>query len=207
MHPNAERIQAELEARGAGGKVVELAASTRTSQEAAAAIGTTVAQIAKSLVFLAGETPVLPILVIASGINRVSMEKLAAHLGTPATRPDAETVKRLTGFPIGGVSPVGHAVPLRALIDRDLLQYEEIWAAAGTPNAVFRTTPEELARITGGEVVDVREESGLTETAHLLGSPKNAERLLTALERANAGAVESQTAEELRREVGLDPKE
>jgi prolyl-tRNA editing enzyme YbaK/EbsC (Cys-tRNA(Pro) deacylase) len=204
MHPNAERIQAELAARGADGEVVELAASTRTSQEAAAAIGTTVAQIAKSLVFLAGE---MPVLVIASGINRVSMEKLAAHLGTPATRPDAETVKRLTGFPIGGVAPVGHAVPLRALIDRDLLQYEEIWAAAGTPNAVFRTTPEELARVTGGEVVDVREESGLTETAHLLGSPQNAKRLLTALERAKAGDVETQTVEKLRQEFGLDPKE
>jgi len=154
MHPNAERVQAELRSLGAGGEVVELAASTRTSQEAAAAIGTTMAQIAKSLVFLDGEAPVL---VIASGPNRVSMEKLAAHLGSPATRPDADTVKRLTGFPIGGVAPVGHATRPRVLIDRDLLQYEEIWAAAGTPNAVFRTTPEELVQITGGEVVDVRE--------------------------------------------------
>lgn len=155
MHPNAERVQAELRALGAGGEVVELAASTRTSQEAAAAIGTTVAQIAKSLLFVMGETPVL---VIASGTNRVSMEKLTAHLGSPATRPDADTVKRLTGFPIGGVAPVGHAARLKVLIDRDLLQYEEIWAAAGTPNAVFRTTPEELSRITEGEIVDVREE-------------------------------------------------
>ncbi len=128
MHPNAERVQAELRSLGADGEVVELAASTRTSQEAAAAIGTTVAQIAKSLVFVTGEVPVL---VIASGVNRVSMEKLAAHLGSPATRP-------------------------RVVIDRDLLQYEEIWAAAGTPNAVFRTTPEELVRITRGEVTDVK---------------------------------------------------
>jgi prolyl-tRNA editing enzyme YbaK/EbsC (Cys-tRNA(Pro) deacylase) len=155
MHPKAERVQAELKALGANGEVVELTASTRTSQEAAAAIGTTVAQIAKSLVFLAGETPVL---VIASGINRVSLKKLEAILSGRATRPDAETVKRLTGFPIGGVAPVGHATPPRVLIDRDLLLYEEIWAAAGTPNAVFRTTPEELVRITGGEVVDVRED-------------------------------------------------
>jgi prolyl-tRNA editing enzyme YbaK/EbsC (Cys-tRNA(Pro) deacylase) len=155
MHPNAERVQAELRSLGADGEVVELAASTRTSQEAASAIGTTVAQIAKSLVFVDGEAPVL---VIASGVNRVSMEKLAAHLGSPATRPDADTVKRLTGFPIGGVAPVGHTTRPRVLIDRDLLQYEEIWAAAGTPNAVFRTTPEELVRITEGEVVDVREE-------------------------------------------------
>jgi prolyl-tRNA editing enzyme YbaK/EbsC (Cys-tRNA(Pro) deacylase) len=153
MHPNAERAQAELRSLGAGGEVVELAASTRTSQEAAAAIGTSVAQIAKSLLFLAGESPVL---VIASGANRVSMEKLAAHLGSPVTRPDAETVKRLTGFPIGGVAPIGHATRPQVLIDRDLLQHEEIWAAAGTPHAVFRTTPEELARITRGEVMDVR---------------------------------------------------
>jgi prolyl-tRNA editing enzyme YbaK/EbsC (Cys-tRNA(Pro) deacylase) len=154
MHPNAERVQAELKARGATGDVVELTASTRTSQEAAEAIGTTVAQIAKSLVFLAGGDPVL---VIASGINRVSLPKLAALLGTPAIRPDADAVKRFTGFPIGGVAPVGHATPLRVVIDRDLLQYSEIWAAAGTPNAVFRTTPEELVRITGGEVAEVRD--------------------------------------------------
>jgi len=155
MHPNAERVQAELRSLGANGEVVELAASTRTSQEAAAAVGTTVAQIAKSLVFVNGEAPVL---VIASGVNRVSMEKLAALLGSPATRPDGETVKRLTGFPIGGVAPVGHTTRPRVLIDRDLLQYPEIWAAAGTPNAVFRTTPEELARVTEGEIVDVKEE-------------------------------------------------
>jgi prolyl-tRNA editing enzyme YbaK/EbsC (Cys-tRNA(Pro) deacylase) len=155
MHPNAERVQAELKARGGTGEVVELAASTRTSQEAAAAIGTTVAQIAKSLVFLAGSDPVL---VIASGVNRVSLAKLAAHLGAAATRPDADTVKRLTGFPIGGVAPVGHPSRLRVLIDRDLLQHREIWAAAGTPHAVFRTTPEELERMTGGEVVEIRED-------------------------------------------------
>jgi prolyl-tRNA editing enzyme YbaK/EbsC (Cys-tRNA(Pro) deacylase) len=154
MHPNAERVQAELRSLGADGEVVELAASTRTSHEAASAIGTTVAQIAKSLVFVMGEAPVL---VIASGANRVSVGKLAAHLGSPATRPDADTVKRLTGFPIGGVAPVGHATRPRVVIDRDLLQYQDIWAAAGTPHAVFRTTPKELVRITGGEVVDVKD--------------------------------------------------
>jgi len=154
MHPNAERVQTELRARGCSGKVVELAASTRTAQEAAETIGTTVAQIAKSLVFLVGGDPVL---VITSGINRVSLSKLTDLLGTLAFRPDADTVKRLTGFPIGGVAPVGHATPPRVLIDRDLLNYPEIWAAAGTPNTVFQTTPEELVRITGGEVVEVRE--------------------------------------------------
>jgi prolyl-tRNA editing enzyme YbaK/EbsC (Cys-tRNA(Pro) deacylase) len=94
--------------------------------------------------------------VIASGTNRVSMEKLASYLGSPATRPDADTVKRLTGFPIGGVAPVGHATRPRVLIDQDLLQYEEIWAAAGTPHAVFRTTPADLVRVTQGEVTDIK---------------------------------------------------
>lgn len=155
MHPNAERVQAELAARGATGRVVEFSASTRTSAEAAAAIGTTVAQIAKSLVFLAGGEPVL---VIASGVNRVSTEKLGRLLGQPIKRADAEAVRAATGFPIGGVPPVGHAQPLRTVIDRDLLQYAEIWAAAGTPNAVFPSTPDELIRITGGQVADVREE-------------------------------------------------
>jgi prolyl-tRNA editing enzyme YbaK/EbsC (Cys-tRNA(Pro) deacylase) len=157
MHPNAQRIQDILTALGASGPVQELAASTRTAAEAAAALGTTVAQIAKSLVFLAGGEPVL---VITSGINRVSLEKLSRLLGEPALRADAEAVKRHTGFPIGGVAPVGHVSPLRILIDRDLFQYPELWAAAGTPNAVFRTSPDELERITGGEVADLREEEG-----------------------------------------------
>ncbi|HEV7505567.1 MAG TPA: YbaK/EbsC family protein [Thermoanaerobaculia bacterium] len=155
MHPNAERVQTELKARGGTGEVVELAASTRTAQEAATAIGTTMAQIVKSLLFLAGNDPIL---VLASGSNRVSLAKLAAHLGVPVTRPDADSVKRLTGFPIGGVAPVGHASPLRVLIDCDLLQYQEIWAAAGTPHAVFRTTPEELERMTEGKVLEIRED-------------------------------------------------
>src|SRR5574337_1448169 len=109
MHPNAQRVQAALAALGARGRVVELADSTRTSAEAAAAIGTGVAQIVKSLVFLAGAEPVL---VMASGANRVSMRKLAQRLGGPVRRADADAVKRLTGFPIGGVPPVGHESPL-----------------------------------------------------------------------------------------------
>jgi prolyl-tRNA editing enzyme YbaK/EbsC (Cys-tRNA(Pro) deacylase) len=154
MHPNAQRVQSVLTSLGSASQVQELAASTRTAVEAAAALGTTVAQIAKSLVFLSGEDPVL---VIASGTNRVSQEKVAALLGGSVRRADADAVKRLTGFPIGGVAPVGHTAPLRVVIDQDLLQYPEVWAAAGTPHAVFRTTPDELVRITGGTVADVRE--------------------------------------------------
>jgi prolyl-tRNA editing enzyme YbaK/EbsC (Cys-tRNA(Pro) deacylase) len=157
VHPNAERVQESLRALGAEATVLELPASTRTAGEAAAAIGTTVARIAKSLVFLAGEEPVL---VIASGVDRVSLTKLGRLLGAPVRRAEAEAVKRLTGFPIGGVAPVGHASPLRILIERSLLQHPEVWAAAGTPHAVFRTSPAELVRITGGEVGDLREEDG-----------------------------------------------
>jgi prolyl-tRNA editing enzyme YbaK/EbsC (Cys-tRNA(Pro) deacylase) len=156
MHPSAARVQAELVSLGAVGTVVELEASTRTAEEAAAAIGTTVARIAKSLVFLAGEEPVL---VIASGIHRISVPRLASYLGQAVKRADADAVRRLTGFPIGGVPPVGHSRPSRVLIERGLLDQPEIWAAAGTPHAVFRTVPEELVRITAGEVVDVREDS------------------------------------------------
>ncbi len=155
MHPNAQRIQNTLTSLGASSTVQELAASTRTAAEAAAALGTTVAQIAKSLVFLANGRPVL---VIASGANRVSLDKLSSLLGGPVTRADAEAVKQHTGLPIGGVAPVGHASPLRILLDQDLFLYPELWAAAGTPHAVFRTSPAELARITGGEVADVRAE-------------------------------------------------
>lgn len=155
MHRNAERVQEALIARGATGRVVEFDASTRTSADAAAAIGTTVAQIAKSLVFMAGEEPIL---VIASGVNRVCTKKVAALVGSEIRRPDGETVKRLTGFPIGGVPPIGHESPLRTLVDQDLFRFTEIWGAAGTPYAVFPTTPDELQRITGGTVADVREE-------------------------------------------------
>jgi prolyl-tRNA editing enzyme YbaK/EbsC (Cys-tRNA(Pro) deacylase) len=154
MHPNAQHVQSVLTSLGSISQVEELAASTRTAVEAAAALGTTVPQIAKSLVFLCGDDPVL---VIASGANRVSQKKLAALLADPVRRADADAVKRCTGFPIGGVPPVGHTAPLRVLVDQDLLQYPEVWAAAGTPHAVFRTTPDELVRITGGTVADVRE--------------------------------------------------
>lgn len=156
MHRNAERVQEALRARGARGQVIEFSASTRTSAEAAAAVGTTVAQIAKSLVFMAGGEPVL---VVASGVNRVSTEKLARLMGTEISRPDGDTVKRLTGFPIGGVPPFAHDQPIATLIDQDLFGHAEIWGAAGTPNAVFPTTPQELQAITGGRVADIREEA------------------------------------------------
>ncbi|MGZ4126725.1 MAG: YbaK/EbsC family protein [Actinomycetota bacterium] len=155
MHPNVEKVRAALAELGCERTPLELSASTRTAAEAAEAIGTSLGQIAKSLVFVAAGEPVL---VIASGANRVSVAKVAALLGDPVERADAKLVSRTTGFSIGGVPPVAHAQPLRIVIDEDLLRYGEIWAAAGTPNAVFPIEPDELVRVTRGEVADVREE-------------------------------------------------
>lgn len=154
MHRNAERVQALLKGMGAQGEIVEFDKSTRTSQEAADAVGVEVAQIAKSLVFEADGGGVM---VIASGANRVSTTKVERLLGHPIKRADADAVRRLTGFPIGGVPPVGHEHDLTVLIDEDLMEHDEIWAAGGTPNAVFPTTPDELVRISGGRMADVRE--------------------------------------------------
>jgi prolyl-tRNA editing enzyme YbaK/EbsC (Cys-tRNA(Pro) deacylase) len=152
-HPTVARVQEALRAGGHSGEVVELAESTRTAVEAAAACGVHVGQIVKSLVFLAdGE----PILVLASGVNQVDEERLAGVTGRPIRRADAAAVRAATGFAIGGVPPVGHSRPLPVLIDRDLLGYPELIAAAGTPRAVFRLTPQELCRMTGGRVEDVR---------------------------------------------------
>src|SRR5881394_3052075 len=138
-----ERVQSALDAAGIAARVVELAASTRTASEAAAAIGCSVAQIAKSLVFR-GARSGEAILVIASGTNRVDEEKIAALVGEPIAKADADFVRERTGYAIGGIPPAGHASPLRTFIDRDLLQFERIWAAAGTPHAVFELTPAQL---------------------------------------------------------------
>lgn len=144
--PSALRVQAIL---GGAFKVLEFDASTRTAADAAAAVGCTVAQIAKSIVFRAA-TSNLPVLVITSGGNRVDPAKVAALIGEPIARADADFVREATGFAIGGVPPVGHTLVPLTLIDVDLQQFGEIWAAAGTPNAVFRLTPADLVRLTGG---------------------------------------------------------
>jgi prolyl-tRNA editing enzyme YbaK/EbsC (Cys-tRNA(Pro) deacylase) len=155
LSPSAQRVQDALSARGVALQVVEMPSSTRTSAEAAEAVGCDVAQIAKSLVFKGKESD-RPLLVIASGSNRVDEKKLAAIFGEKIEKPDADYVRARTGFVIGGVPPVGHSEPITTLIDEDLLQHEEIWGAAGTPNALFRLTPAALIEITGGAVVDVK---------------------------------------------------
>jgi len=154
LKESARRVQQALAAGGFGHEVVEMPASTRSSAEAAAAIGCQVAQIAKSIVFRA-KTSDRPVLVIASGGNRVDEKKVAALLGEKLGRADAEFVRARTGFAIGGVPPLAHSEPPAIFIDEDLLAFDEIWAAAGTPNAVFRLTPRDLAAMTGGRVAEV----------------------------------------------------
>jgi len=132
---------------------VEFEASTRTSKDAAAALGCSVAEIAKSLIFRAADGRA--VLVIASGINRVDEAKLQALLGQGIDRADADFVRGSTGFAIGGVPPLGHAREPIVLIDADLMQFAALWAAAGTPNAVFKLSPADLLRLTGGRVADL----------------------------------------------------
>jgi prolyl-tRNA editing enzyme YbaK/EbsC (Cys-tRNA(Pro) deacylase) len=154
LKPSAQKVQDALAALGFANQVVELPDSTRTSVEAAAAVGCEVGQIAKSLIF-AGKQSGRGVLVIASGSNRVDEKKVKSLVGEGIERAGADFVRSATGFVIGGVPPVGHATPLTTLIDEDLLQYGQIWAAAGHPNAVFPLTPAELVAMTGGAVAKV----------------------------------------------------
>jgi prolyl-tRNA editing enzyme YbaK/EbsC (Cys-tRNA(Pro) deacylase) len=155
LSASAQRVQDALTALGLPCRVVELPASTRTAQEAADAVGCTVGQIVKSLVFRGARTDT-PILVLASGANRVNEARLGELAGEPIAKADAAFVRTHTGFAIGGVAPLGHPAPLQTYIDAVLLQYAEFWAAGGTPNAVFALTPADLEAVTGGEVVTVR---------------------------------------------------
>ena len=148
---SALRVQAVL---GAGFEVLEFDTSTRTAADAAAAIGCSVGQIAKSLIFRAQETG-RPVLAIASGSVRVDEARLAELLGEAIGRADATFVREQTGFAIGGVPPVGHSKQPVIFIDDTLLGFETIWAAGGTPNAVFRLSPSDLLRLTGGTVAAI----------------------------------------------------
>jgi prolyl-tRNA editing enzyme YbaK/EbsC (Cys-tRNA(Pro) deacylase) len=149
--PSALKVQSAL---GDRFRVTEFDASTRTAEDAAAAIGCAVAQIVKSLVFRGIESG-RPVLVAASGAHRVDEKKVAAAAGERIARADADFVRNATGFAIGGVPPVCHKISPIALIDEALLEFAEVWAAAGTPNAVFRLTPVDLVELTGGRVVAV----------------------------------------------------
>ena len=150
-HPTALWVQQFL---GSSYAVLEFDQPTHSAAQAAAAIGCTIAQIAKSLVFAGPYNR--PVLVIASGANRVDEEKLAALVGGTICRADADFVKQNTGFSIGGVPPVGHKLSPEVVLDADLRAFDEIWAAGGTPNTVFKLTPAQLKQLTGGIYCEIK---------------------------------------------------
>jgi len=157
LRRSAQRVQDFLSQLDEECVVRELDGSTRTAQDAADSIGCTVAQIAKSLVFrVRGEDRA--VLVVASGVNRVDTRRIEAATGLSLKQADGNFVKRATGFAIGGIPPVGHDEPLTTFLDQDLQRYAVIWAAAGTPHAVFRLTPDKLHALTGGRWMELREE-------------------------------------------------
>lgn len=155
MHPNLTRVADAARAAGLEIAVRRFPEGTRTADDAARAIGCAVAQIVKSLVFVADGAPVVA---LVSGSNRVDLERLAAELGaSEVRRATGDEARDATGFAIGGVPPFGHARSAALLVDRDLLTHEVVWAAAGLPDAVFPMAPDDLVRVSGGRVVDLAE--------------------------------------------------
>jgi prolyl-tRNA editing enzyme YbaK/EbsC (Cys-tRNA(Pro) deacylase) len=154
LSTSAQKVQRALQGFDLSLQVVELPASPPTAVAAARAIGCEIGQIVKSLVFRTTATG-KPVLVLASGVNRVSEVRLGPVFGESLKMADAEFVRQYTGFAIGGVPPVGFSQPIETIIDQDLLQYAEIWAAAGTPHAVFCLSPTSLTQITNGRVMQI----------------------------------------------------
>jgi len=155
LSPSAEKVQNSLREAGYNYQVIELPQTTRSAQEAAQAVGCQVGQIVKSLIFRTKESN-RPILIAASGANRVNEVRISSLLGEPIEKADAEFVKEKTGFAIGGVPPLGHKVRLEAFVDEDLLKYDVVWAAAGTSYAVFALSPSDLVKMTGGKVISIK---------------------------------------------------
>lgn len=155
LKESAQQVQNKLIELGYPNKVIELPDSTRTAQEAADAIGCEVAHIAKSIIFRLKNSD-KPLLVVASGVNRINEKQIGNQLGEKLGKADADFVREHTGFVIGGVPPLGHIESILTLIDEDLFQYDEIWAAAGHPRAVFELTPEQLMQMTKGKVICVK---------------------------------------------------
>ena len=154
LSPSALRVQNILKENGFDYAVVELSHSTRTANEAAQAVGCQLGQIVKSLVFK-GKKSQMPILVVASGANRVNETRISGLVSEPIKMAHADFVRKKTGFAIGGVPPLGHSEKLMTFIDEDLFKYDEIWAAAGNPHALFKLTPDNLVAMTGGQVVAI----------------------------------------------------
>lgn len=155
LSSSAQKVQDLLTSRGFNCTVIEFAESTRTSQEAAERARCSLGQITKSMIFR-GTSSHKPILVLTSGANRVDEARISQYAGEPINRADADFVRVATGFAIGGVPPLGHAQAMETYVDEDLLQYATIWAAAGTPNAIFELTPDDLQKMTGGKAVRVK---------------------------------------------------
>jgi len=155
LKESAQVVQDYILELGYTNKVVELPNSARTAAEAANALNCEVAQIAKSIIFRL-EISNTPVLVVASGVNRVNEKQIENHLNEKLGKADAEFVREQTGFVIGGVAPLGHKNPIITFIDEDLLQYSEVWAAAGHPKAIFKLAPNELVEMTKGKVIKVK---------------------------------------------------
>ncbi len=155
LSPSSQKVQDILDSLGYHCSVQESPVTTRTAADAAALVGCHVGQIVKSLIFK-GETTSKPILVLTSGANRVNERQISSYAAETIQRADPEFVRNVTGFAIGGVPPIGHLQPMETYIDEDLLQHSEIWAAAGTPNSLFKLTPEDLERMTAGRIVSVK---------------------------------------------------
>jgi Cys-tRNA(Pro) deacylase len=158
MHPSAQKVARAAQALGLSVEIVEFDETTRTAADAANAIGCQVAQIVKSLLFLADEKPIIA---LVSGANRLDEAKLAALCGTSrkkVKRADADTARAVTGFAIGGVPPFGHISHLSVYVDEDLTRFDVVWAAAGTPFSVFAISPTDLVKATGGAVANLKAE-------------------------------------------------
>jgi prolyl-tRNA editing enzyme YbaK/EbsC (Cys-tRNA(Pro) deacylase) len=155
LSSSAQKVQNILNAQGFNYTVIEHAESTRTAQEAADRAGCLLGQIIKSLIFK-GKTSNKPILVLTSGANRVDEKRISEYAGESIIRADADFVRAVTGFAIGGVPPLGHVQKMETYLDEDLLQYQTVWGAAGTPNAIFELTSDDLIKMTGGKVARVK---------------------------------------------------
>ncbi len=155
LSPSAQKIQDLLVSQGYNYTVIEHAESTRTAQEAADRAGCELGQIVKSLIFR-GKVSGKPILVLTSGANRVDEKRISEYAGESISRADANFVRSITGFAIGGVPPIGHNEKMETYLDEDLQNYLVIWAAAGTPNAIFELTPTDLQKMTAGKIVKVK---------------------------------------------------
>ncbi|HWQ04153.1 MAG TPA: YbaK/EbsC family protein [Longilinea sp.] len=154
LSPSAQRVQLAIQELDLHCEVIELSGSTRTALEAAEAVGCDLGQIVKSLVF-ASVSSHQPILALVSGANRVNEQRLSAVFGEPVMKADGDFVRAQTGFAIGGVPPLGHTYQMKTFIDSDLMAFDRIWAAAGTPHALFSLTPAELLVMTHGEVANI----------------------------------------------------